>query len=146
VTRKASSSSTDSGWLPVAAVQAWLAHKPDDRAEMAMGLRDLVVAAAPRAEERILWRGLSYNDPSRGGPVKGRLCQIEFHPGHVRLSFIHGAYLPDPEGLLEGDRKAKRFVKLFTYESVPWDSLSRLIESAAALDTSRLPLRPVPAE
>jgi hypothetical protein len=137
-----SSSPGESRLLPVATVQAWLQHKPVDQADIAMGLRDLVVSIAPQAEERILWRGLSYNDPNRGGPVKGSLCQIEFHPGHVRLSFIHGAYLPDPRGLLEGERKAKRFVKLFTYADVPWDELADLIEAASRLDTSNLPSLP----
>jgi hypothetical protein len=103
-----------------------------------MGLRDLLISVAPQAEERILWRGLSYHDPSRGGPVKGSLCQIEFHPGHVRLSFIRGAFLPDPDGLLEGKAKAKRFVKLFTYRNVPWDSLVRLIEAASSLEAADL--------
>lgn len=125
--------------LPVTAVQAWLKHKPQDQADIAMGLRDLVVSLVPQAEERILWRGLSYHDPQRGGPVKGSLCQIEFHPGHVRLSFIHGAYLQDPWGLLQGERKAKRFVRLFTYAEVPWDALAGLIEGASRLDTSNLP-------
>jgi hypothetical protein len=128
--------------LPVAVVQAWLRHKPRELADIAMGLRDLVVGEAPQASERILWRGLCYHDPGRGGPVKGSLCQIEFHPGHVRLSFIHGAFLEDPAGLLEGDRKVKRFVKLFTYDSVPWEDLARLIGSASKLKTSQLSLPP----
>ncbi len=129
--------------LPVAAVQTWLKHTPAEQADIASGLRDLVISIVPQAEERILWRGLCYNDPHRGGPVKGSLCQIAFHPGHVRLCFIHGAYLPDPDGLLEGDRLAKRFVKLFTYRDVPWEALGRLIGAAAHLDVTRLPL---PAE
>ena len=134
-----------SEFLPIANVQAWLAFKPAEQADIAMGLRDLVVSLVPYAAERILWRGLSYHDPRRGGPVKGSLCQIEFHGDHIRLSFIHGAFLPDPDGLLEGDRKAKRFVKLFTYDTVPWEALSRLIEAASRLDTSRLSTPPAPS-
>lgn len=131
--------------LPAAEVMAWLAYKPADLADIAMGIRDLVLSIVPHAAERILWRGLCYHDPRRGGPVKGSLCQIEFHPGHVRLAFIHGAFLTDPDGLLEGDRKAKRFVKLFTYDDVPWEAIGQLIESAAGLDTSRLTLPEHPA-
>jgi hypothetical protein len=132
--------------LSAADVMAWLAFKPVEHADIAMGLRDLVLSSVPSAAERILWRGLSYHDPRRGGPVKGSLCQIEFHPGHVRLSFIHGAFLPDPDGLLEGDRKAKRFVKLFTYNDVPWEALGHLIEAAAGLDTTLAVLPADPAE
>jgi hypothetical protein len=124
--------------LPLRAVEAWLRNKPREQAEIALALRDLVLTIVPHAQERILRRGLSYHDPRRGGPVKGSLCQIEFYPDQLRLSFIHGAFLNDPARVLGGDRKAKRFVKLFTYQTVPWSQLEGLIRQASGLDTSRL--------
>ncbi len=126
--------------LPISAVEAWLRSKPAEQAEIVLGLRDLVIAAVPHAQERILRRGLGYHDPRRGGPVKGSLCLIEFYPGQLRLSFVHGAFLNDPECLLQGDRRAKRFVKLFTYQTVPWAALDGLIRQAACLDTVHLHL------
>jgi len=65
--------------------------------------------AAPDATETILWKTLSYHDAVRGGKVKGAVCQISLHADHVRLSFIHGAALPDPSGILRGDRQVKAF-------------------------------------
>ena len=62
---------------------------------------------------------------------EGGICQIEIHAEHVRLSFIHGAFLEDPQGLLQGDRIAKRYVRLETYETVPWEALAELIRAAA---------------
>lgn len=126
--------------LPISAVETWLRSKPAEQAEIALGLRDLVIAAVPHAQERILRRGLGYHDPRRGGPVKGSLCLIEFYPGQLRLSFVHGAFLNDPEHLLHGERKAKRFVKLFTYQTVPWAAVDGLIRQAARLDTVHLHL------
>ena len=97
-------------------------------------LEDEVVDIAPYATEKIQWKGLSYYDASRGGVVKGGICQIEVHDEHVRLSFIHGAFIDDPHGLLGGDRLSKRYVRLESYESAPWEQLGELIRAAAKFD------------
>ena len=115
-------------------IERFLDRKPDSLKDIVFELRNLVAEIAPQATEKILWGGLSYYDASRGGPVKGGICQIEIHADHVRLSFIHGAFIADPQGLLQGDRKAKRYVRLESYESVPWEVLGKLIQASAAFD------------
>lgn len=117
-------------WMSFAEIDAFLQNRSEWEREIALELRNLVSKYAPNVTERILWGGLSYHDASRGGPVKGAVCQIELHGDHVRLSFIHGIRLPDPAGLLEGDRLSKRFIRLDNYDQVPWDVLSELIEAA----------------
>ena len=72
------------------------------------------------------------------GAVKGGICQIEIHIDHVRLSFIHGAFLPDPQELLQGERLYKRYVRLASYESVPWEALRELIHASAQFDPASL--------
>jgi hypothetical protein len=129
-----------------AVVQAGPEHRPDDQKEIAPRLRHLVMTVVAQAQERILPRGSSYHDPRCARPVKGSLCQIAFHSGHIHLSFIHGVYLPDPDGRLEGDRLVKRFVKLFTHRHVPWDAPGRLSGAAARLDTYRLSSPPAGAK
>jgi hypothetical protein len=111
-------------------VDAFLQRQPKRFREIALELRNLVLSIAPEATERILWGGLSYHEASRGGPVKGAICQIEIHREHVRLSFIHGVNLHDPESLLSGKRLSKRYVRLDDYERIPWDALAGLITSA----------------
>ncbi len=123
-------------FLSLVEVEKYLQHKPANLRDIALELRNLVAMVAPQAAERILWKGLSYHDPDRGGPVKGGICQIEFRRDRVHLSFIHGAYLDDLEGLLKGDRLAKRFVPLDTFDSAPWEHLKALIASSAAYDPS----------
>ena len=117
----------------------FLEQKPEALKEIVFELRNLIAEIAPQATEKILWGGLSYYDASRGGPVKAGICQIdEIHAEHVRLSFIHGAFLEDPNGLLSGDRLAKRYIRLETYNSVPWDDLTELIQNAAGFDPTSL--------
>ena len=52
---------------------------------------------------------------------------------HVNVGFFRGATLPDPKGLLEGDGKYMRHVKLWPDNPVDTSSLEALI-TAAYLD------------
>jgi hypothetical protein len=109
----------------------YLEEAPAPLAEIVLELRKLVLAAAPHASESIHWRALSYHDAERGGMVKGAICQITVHTDHVRLSFIHGARLPDPEGLLNGDRKSKRYIQFRAWWKADAPALARLVRAAA---------------
>jgi hypothetical protein len=115
-------------------IERFLERKPESLKEIVFELRNLIAEIAPQATEKIQWGGLSYYDASRGGTVKGGICQIEIQTDHVRLSFLHGAFLPDPQGLLQGERVAKRYVRLESYESVPWEALAELIRASAEFD------------
>jgi hypothetical protein len=127
-------------FLSLAEVNRFLDTQPTQLTEIVLELRNLIASIAPQATERILWKGLSYYDESRGGPVKGGICQIELQRDHVRLSFIHGAFLNDPAGLLTGERLYKRYVPLTSYERAPWDELEALIRSSAAFDPRTIQL------
>lgn len=125
-----------SGFLTSAEVERFLWLTPPNIKEIALELRNLVASICPHATERILWGGLSYHDSVKGGPVKGAICQIEIDRNRLRLSFIHGARLKDPSGLLEGDRLSKRYIVLDSYGSTPWEAIGDLVGQAAALDPS----------
>ncbi len=125
-------------FLSLLEVERFLQHKPMHLRDIALELRNLVASIAPQASERILWKGLSYYDRDRGGPVKAGICQIEIHRDHVRLSFIHGAFLDDPQHRLEGARLAKRYVRLKSFEDVPWEYLRLLIKTSAVFDPTSI--------
>lgn len=119
-------------------IERFLDRKPEPLKDIVFELRNLVAEIAPYATEKILWGSLSYFDAPRGGAVKGGICQIEIHADHVRLSFIHGAFLPDPGELLQGERLAKRYIRLESYESAPWEQLGELIRASAEFDPASL--------
>ena len=130
---------TDKGsFHSIGEIERFLERKPEALKDLVFELRNLIAEIAPYATEKIQWKGLSYFDANRGGTVKGGICQIEIHSDHVRLSFIHGAFLPDPQGLLQGQRVAKRYVRLETYESAPWEALEALIRASGAFDPATL--------
>lgn len=127
---------TDSDFLPLRDVERFLTYTRPDIQEIVLELRDLVWQVCPDATERILWGGLSYHNPAKGGPVKGAICQIEIEKDRIRLAFIHGVRLTDPQGLLRGNRRSKRYLEVKSFESAPWDDMRELIREAANLDSA----------
>jgi len=123
-------------------IEEYLAQTPLHLQEIILELRNLVASVAPDSAETIHWGCLDYYDERRGGPVSAGICQIGVREDHVELGFIHGAFLPDPKGLLEGGRKAKRFVRLHSYEDAPWDDLKELIAASARFDPRTLSFSP----
>lgn len=127
--------------LPLHEVETFLQHIPAPLQEIVLELRNLVAAVSPDAVEVVRWGGLSYFHEGRGGIVSAGICQIGIEKDHVRLAFIHGAFIPDPRHLLEGKQKAKRSVRIDSYESAPWDDLKELITSSAKFDPYSLEIK-----
>lgn len=124
--------------LPIHEIEAFLQHTPTDLQDIVLELRNIVASVAPDAVEVIRWGGLSYFHEGRGGIVSAGICQIGLHHDHIRLDFIHGIFLSDPKHLLEGNQKVKRFVKLISFDSAPWDDLKQLIEESSHFDPRAL--------
>jgi hypothetical protein len=49
--------------------------------------------------------------------------------------------LPDPRGLLEGDRRYKRYVRVNSYAQAPWDRLKDLITLSSHFDPRTLSVK-----
>ena len=119
---------------PTRDIELYLAHLPIELQDIVLELRNIIASIAPTATETFHRKGFSYYDAERGGPVSAGICQIGLHRDHIRLAFIHGAFLPDPKGLLQGDRRYKRYVKLYSFNRAPWDDLQDLIAASANFD------------
>jgi hypothetical protein len=109
---------------------------PVEVRELVLALRKVVRRTIPQAEESVLWDGLSYHRPEVGGRVKGAVCQINAKRSQVRLEFIHGIRLSDPQGLLQGDRKSKRFMPICTVADAQRPEIVALIREAALVPTN----------
>jgi hypothetical protein len=112
------------------------ALSPEAR-KLVMALREVIRRTVPHAEESLLWDGLSYHRAEVGGRVKGAVCQIGVKRGQVSLDFIHGIRLVDPCGLLQGERKSKRFVPISTVADTERAEIAALIREAASLDPTQ---------
>lgn len=120
--------------LPFHQVENFLKFTPQPLQEIVLELRNIIFSVAPDTVEVVRWGGLSYFHEGRGGIVSAGICQIGIEKDHVRLAFIHGAFLPDPRKILLGTGKAKRFIEISSYEDAPWDYFKKLIAASAKFD------------
>ena len=126
--------------LPTRAIESRLGNLPRDLQDVVLEIRSLVVAQAPQAIEKPHAHGWSYFRPG-GGPVSAGICQIVLFPDHVRLAFIHGAFLPDPCRLLQGGPKYKQYVRIQSFAAAPWEELKALIQASVHFDPYTLSFR-----
>jgi hypothetical protein len=124
--------------LPFHSIESLLQHTPPHLQDIVLELRNIIASVAPDAAEVVRWGGLSYFHEGRGGIVSAGICQIGLGADHIRLDFIQGAFLPDPHRLLRGTQKAKRFIKIDSYDHAAWDDLKELIVSASKFDPRSL--------
>lgn len=107
-----------------------LAECPDDVCDLTLELREFVRSVVPEARETVRWEGLFYTRPGEDGFVKADVCRIAPREDGVHLGFVHGALLPDPDGLLKGDRKYMRYVKLHTAGDIRCGPLRKLLRAS----------------
>ncbi len=124
--------------LPTRQVESFLQRTPAPLQEIVFELRNIICSVVPDASEVIRWGGLSYFHKGRGGIVSAGICQIGIHKDHIRLAFIHGAFISDPQHLLEGTQKYKKFVKIESFDGAAWDDLKELVANAATFDPRSL--------
>lgn len=111
-----------------------LVLQPADVRKLVLALRRTVLRAAPTAAEAVKFRALCYYHPDAWfGSIGGHICVIEARAGRVTLSFIHGAALPDPKGLLRGNGKSKRHVPIGDPRTAADPAIAALIRASARL-------------
>jgi hypothetical protein len=114
-------------------VARFLDSCPAELCDLILELRELVQKAAPEAAEKIAFNSLCYYKPDHPyGVIGGNICGIGLRNDRVYLSFIHGAFLPDPEGLLQGTAKAKRHIEIRTPNDIRRAAFRKLIRAAVA--------------
>lgn len=128
--------------LPSHSLDKFLRHTPPHLQDIVIELRNIIASVAPGVTETVHRNGFSYYFKERGGPVSTGVCQIGIREDHVRLAFIHGAFLPDPKGLLEGNPLYKRFIRIYSYEDAPWEDLKDLITASSRFDPRKLKVNP----
>lgn len=119
--------------LSVDDIAAYLKECPAEVCDLVLALRDVVLKTSPDAAEAIKFHSLCYYmADSPYGAIGGNVCTIDGRSGVVRLGFIQGATLPDPEGLLQGDRKAARFVVIQSLRQARSRAIRELIRASVA--------------
>ena len=115
-------------------VDGFLAAYPDGIRDAAATLRDVVRRAVPDASERVRpgWRLIGY-DVAVGRRWR-YFAYVAPEPDHVHLGFEYGAWVDDPEALLEGAHLGLRQVRYVTFRPgapIPTGALIDLTRDAA---------------
>lgn len=98
--------------------------------ELALALREMVLEEAPAAVEKLLqvyalvfWYSLT-------GKMTDAFCQVVIYPRGVNLMFNRGAELKDPDGVLVGEGKIIRHIKVRRPEDLKSPHLRKFIGAA----------------
>ena len=85
-----------------------LADHSDAVAGTARELRNVILDGHPGLSERVQqgWHSVNYTDPAAGF-----VCVIVPLADRVRLGYVFGAHLPDPEGRLIGTGRQIRYLE-----------------------------------
>jgi hypothetical protein len=112
-----------------AATSEFLLERHPEALELALRVREAVLAAEPDLSERVYrgWDGIGFHHPEAG-----YLCAIYPRDGEVRLLFEHGTRLDDPEGLLEGDGAQTRYMTVRAVDDRLAETIGHLVRDAVA--------------
>jgi hypothetical protein len=109
-----------------AKVEAYVMQQSPAHTKTINRLRTIIRSAVPELHEQMRWAQVGYLISKRD------VCGVYATSDHVNLSFMQGATLRDPKGLLEGTGKGMRHVKIFRVEDVDEDTIKGYVKEAVA--------------
>jgi hypothetical protein len=111
------------------AVDTFLKGYPPPVREIAVKAREVILSVMPGATEKVYpgWKVIQY---AVGADMKAVFAVISPQRERVNLGLANGVDLEDPDGLLEGDGKAIRHVKLTSPEAASAPAVRELVRGA----------------
>jgi hypothetical protein len=103
----------------------YLVDQPPRNRAIIRALRDFVRRVAPRLTEAVKWGNGCW--VGQNGPV----AYVYSATGYVQFGFIRGSALNDPKGLLQGDGKYVRHIKLRAASEIDERTFAALLRQAA---------------
>jgi hypothetical protein len=101
--------------------------------DLALGLRSIVLEAAPSANETVYDAGYTISDAfSFSDRWQDSFCMVTVYSKHVNLMFTHGARLSDPKRQLRGSGKQIRHLQVRTREDLDSEVLHHFLAAAIA--------------
>ena len=110
-------------------IEAFFAGYPPEVQATSRKLRAMVKSAMPRAHE-VLFASQNHIGYGWSESRRDLICYICPMRDYVRLGFMFGTHLDDPEQLLVGTGKRLRHVKVRTVQEASHPALERLVETA----------------
>jgi len=110
-----------------------IAELGDWRGETLAHVRKLIKEADPKITEEWKWRGVPVW--SDGGII----CTGESYKTHVKLTFLKGASIKDPEGIFNSslDGNARRAIDLHEGDKINESAFKEIIRAAIELNSKK---------
>lgn len=125
---------------PAAQVAGFLAQYDPEIARLARTVRARLRKRMPTATELVYdnYNALvfAFGATDRASDI---VCSIALYPRWVTLFFLHGAELPDPDGLLAGSGSQIRGVRLAAAADVDAPAVRALLDAAIRVNRTPLP-------
>ena len=84
----------------------------EEKGELLISLRKMVLEIKPDAKEEIKYGGLVFIIDTK------LICGIFIRKNHISIEFSFGAMIQDPDNFLEGIGKNRRHLKIFQQEDI----------------------------
>jgi hypothetical protein len=128
---------------PASRIDARIAELADWRGEMLARVRELIHRADPGVIESVKWA--KPTNPA-GVPTwehGGVICTGEVYKAYVKLTFAHGAALPDPDRLFNASLTGgtRRAIDLREGDALDGEAFVALIRAAVAFNLAKEPAR-----
>jgi hypothetical protein len=110
-------------------VDAYVRRLAPGKRTLVQRLRRVVKAQAPDLVEVMKWGNVCWVG-------QGNVCLIHVAEDHLDFGFFRGTSIPDPAGMLVGNGKFLRMVKVRKPADIRPAALAGLVASAVSLDRS----------
>lgn len=107
-------------------VAAWFDSLPATQRPVLDALRNLIFETTPDAVEELKWSHPCYSNS------EGLFCYLRTTKKHATIGFQKGSSLDDPTGILEGDGKEMRHIKLPSMDAFDESAIKALLLIAGA--------------
>ncbi|MBV9392628.1 MAG: DUF1801 domain-containing protein [Verrucomicrobia bacterium] len=110
-----------------------IAELGDWRGKTLAHVRKLIKEADPEITEEWKWRGVPvWSD-------RGIICTGESYKSHVKLTFLKGASIEDPEGIFNSslDGNARRAIDLHEGDKINESAFKEIIRAAVKLNSKK---------
>ena len=84
----------------------------EEKGEILLSLRKMVLEIKPDAKEEIKYGGLVFIIDTK------LICGIFIRKNHISVEFSFGAMIPDPDNFLEGTGKYRRHLKIVQHGDI----------------------------
>jgi hypothetical protein len=111
-------------------VDEYIVELEDWQADIVTSLRELIVEAAPSAEEAFKWSQPVYESD-------GPFSYIKVFKDHINFGFWRGVDFFDPDGLLQGSGKKMRHVPLKGVNEIQRERFQDFVREAIELNRAK---------